>query len=237
MLFRVSCRGRGACVVDLAADQAGRVERRMDVRVRVALAHRANELRHLTGRDSLSCRPDDVSGVDDALERALGRGAGRLVARASRPAQECADATCDAALPEVDMRLGRGALGRLEVLVVERVADLIAHDSGSEATVPRGRLRRSLLESSQTGPEVVAAPSFAFVGERGRGQGHRSQDDKTDEYELLSFSFLLRFGHWKLLTSSGFGFRAARAAGTAPRALRCRRPWRGPRLGRPFACS
>ena len=157
-------------VADLAADEAGPVERRVDVPVGVSLANRANELRHLTGCDSLPGRPDDVSCVDDTLDRALEWRARRLVAA---PTEECADATCYAGLSEMDMREERAALRRLEVLVMEPVADFVARDPESQVTVTRRRLRRSLLEPGQAGLEVVAALPLAPVGERGRGQGHR----------------------------------------------------------------
>ena len=48
---------------DLAADQTCGVERRVDVRVRVALAHRREDLVHLTGCDDLTVRADDVGSI------------------------------------------------------------------------------------------------------------------------------------------------------------------------------
>src|SRR5262245_45937868 len=125
-------------LVNLSTDQSGRVECRMDVRVREALPHRGDELGHLAGGDPLAGRADDVGRHDVALDHALGGRARRLVAPA---AQERAYATGHALLAEVDVREERVALGRLEALVAEHVVDRVTiHDLGLEAATAGSRL-------------------------------------------------------------------------------------------------
>src|SRR5215211_6660554 len=111
--------------LDLATDQAGRVEGRVDVRVRESLAHRLDQLVHLTGRDALTVRPDDISSVDIAFECALG---GRTRGLVSATAEERGDPACHPALPEVDMRGQCVAFGGLKAFVVQRVMDRVSAD-------------------------------------------------------------------------------------------------------------
>src|SRR2546422_885671 len=125
-------------VVDLTADLARRENRRVDVHVRNAGAHRSDELAELARRDALARRSDDISGGDGSGDHAL-LWARRLATAAT---EERGYAARGEAVAEVNMgEEHRSFEAAVRERVIDRPRDLV--DGGLErAGCHRGDTRR-----------------------------------------------------------------------------------------------
>src|SRR5437870_1862442 len=108
-----------SCIVlaDLPADLALRPPRRVHIGIGRTRPYRAHGLVEGARLDALSCRPDDVSGSDDARDHCLRRCTRRARGLAPASAEERDDTTAHVPLGEVNVRHGRGVLQSVAKLI------------------------------------------------------------------------------------------------------------------------
>src|SRR2546428_13400123 len=101
-----------SCIVlaDLPADLALRPPRRVHIGIGRTRPYRAHGLVEGARLDALSCRPDDVSGSDDARDHCLRGFTSRTCGLAPTSPEASDDATAHVLVGEGNVRNGRGVL-------------------------------------------------------------------------------------------------------------------------------
>src|SRR5687768_17078197 len=149
--------------MDLPADFAARPYTGMQVHVGVAGPDRLDELLECAGFDS-PVTAEDISGINHAGDRPLGRWTWRFIDSA---AEERNHAAIDGALSEMDVGRGRG--GSFERCVAQLVGDesIFVVNARGEETFAGRRDRVDLLVAIQVGPNVPYPSGALGHGVRG----------------------------------------------------------------------